>query len=96
MVPDVMVGLMTASDDCARILAEEQTRCDGTLLTILTTVPVRLEAALAANVARFLANRPMNSRIVVIQWGNDHPSFTIDIFQFERKIKLKRRPGYRK
>jgi apolipoprotein N-acyltransferase len=41
MVRDAKNGLLTASDDRGRILAEEPTRSDGALVTMLATVPVR-------------------------------------------------------
>jgi apolipoprotein N-acyltransferase len=41
LVRDAKVGLLTSSDDRGRILAEESTRSDGALVTLLTTVPVR-------------------------------------------------------
>jgi hypothetical protein len=34
--------------------------------------------------------------IYITQQYADYPSYTIDNFQFEHKIKLIRRPGYRK
>jgi apolipoprotein N-acyltransferase len=46
MVRDAKVGLMTVSDDRGRILAEEPTRPDGTLVTMLVTVPVRHDSTL--------------------------------------------------
>lgn len=46
MVRDAKVGLMTASDDRGRILAEQSTRSDGALTTMLATVPVRHDATL--------------------------------------------------
>lgn len=44
MVRDAKVGLLTASDDRGRILAEEPTRSDGALVTMLVTVPVRYDS----------------------------------------------------
>jgi apolipoprotein N-acyltransferase len=41
LVRDAKVGLLTASDDRGRILAERSTRPDGALTTLLATVPVR-------------------------------------------------------
>jgi apolipoprotein N-acyltransferase len=41
VVRDAKVGLLTASDDRGRILAEQSTRSDGALTTMLATVPVR-------------------------------------------------------
>jgi apolipoprotein N-acyltransferase len=41
MVRDAKVGLLTASDDRGRILAEQPTRSDGGLTTMLASVPVR-------------------------------------------------------
>ena len=41
IVRDAKNGLLTASDDRGRILAEEPTRTDGALVTLLVTVPVR-------------------------------------------------------
>lgn len=46
MVRDAKVGLLTASDDRGRILAEESTRSDGALVTMLATVPVRHDPTL--------------------------------------------------
>jgi apolipoprotein N-acyltransferase len=46
MVRDAKVGLLTASDDRGRILAEEPTRSDGTPVTMLVTVPVRYDSTL--------------------------------------------------
>jgi apolipoprotein N-acyltransferase len=46
MVRDAKVGLLTASDDRGRILAEQPTRSDGTLTTMLATVPVRHDSTL--------------------------------------------------
>jgi apolipoprotein N-acyltransferase len=40
MVRNAKVGLLTASDDRGRILAEVPTRADGTLVTMLVRVPV--------------------------------------------------------
>jgi apolipoprotein N-acyltransferase len=39
-------GLLTASDDRGRIIAEQSTRPDGTLTTMLVTVPVRHDSTL--------------------------------------------------
>jgi apolipoprotein N-acyltransferase len=41
IVRDAKVGLLTASDDRGRILAEQPTRSDGALTTMLARVPVR-------------------------------------------------------
>lgn len=73
MVRDAKVGFLTASDDRGRILAEEPTRSDGAMTTLLVTVPVRHDftlyqrwgdwyawldlAALAVMLAFWLANR---------------------------------------
>ena len=46
MVRDAKVGLLTASDDRGRILAEETTRPDGALVSMLVTVPVRYDSTL--------------------------------------------------
>jgi apolipoprotein N-acyltransferase len=46
MVRDAKVGLLTASDDRGRILAEESTRSDGALVTMLAIVPVRHDSTL--------------------------------------------------
>jgi apolipoprotein N-acyltransferase len=46
MVRDAKNGLLTASDDRGRILAEESTRSDGALVTMLATVPVRHDSTL--------------------------------------------------
>ena len=46
MVRDAKVGLLTASDDRGRILAEESTHSDGSLVTMLATVPVRHDSTL--------------------------------------------------
>jgi apolipoprotein N-acyltransferase len=46
MVRDAKVGLLTASDDRGRILAEEPTRSDGALITMLSRVPVRHDSTL--------------------------------------------------
>ncbi len=46
IVRDAKVGLLTASDDRGRILAEEPTRTDGALVTMLVTVPVRYDSTL--------------------------------------------------
>jgi apolipoprotein N-acyltransferase len=46
MVRDAKNGLLTASDDRGRVLAEEPTRHDGALVTILVRVPVRHDATL--------------------------------------------------
>jgi apolipoprotein N-acyltransferase len=46
MVRDAKVGLLTASDDRGRILAEESTHSDGTIVTMLATVPVRHDSTL--------------------------------------------------
>ena len=72
LVRDAKVGLLTASDDRGRILAEQSTRSDGAFTTMLTTVPVRYDftlyqrwgdwfawvdlAALAALLALWLSN----------------------------------------
>ena len=76
MVRDAKVGLLTVSDDRGRILAEESTHTDGTLVTMLATVPVRNDptlyqkwgdwfawidlAALAALLTFWLAKRSFN------------------------------------
>jgi apolipoprotein N-acyltransferase len=73
MVRDAKVGLLTASDDRGRILAEQPTRSDGGLTTMLASVPVRHDftlyqvwgdwfawfdlAALAALLTFWLVNR---------------------------------------
>src|SRR5206468_361992 len=41
MVRDARVGLLNISDDRGQILAEQSTRSDGALTTMLATVPVR-------------------------------------------------------
>lgn len=46
MVRDAKVGLLTASDDRGRILAEEATHSDGSLVTMLVSVPVRHDPTL--------------------------------------------------
>jgi apolipoprotein N-acyltransferase len=46
LVRDAKVGLLTASDDRGRILAEESTRSDGAMVTMLATVPVRHDPTL--------------------------------------------------
>ena len=46
MVRDAKVGLLTASDDRGRILAEKATHPDGTLVTMLATVQVRHDSTL--------------------------------------------------
>ena len=46
MVRDAKVGLLTASDDRGRILAEEPTHSDGTVVTLLAAVPVRHDSTL--------------------------------------------------
>lgn len=46
LVHDAKVGLLTASDDRGRIIAEEPTRSDGALVTMLATVPVRHDSTL--------------------------------------------------
>jgi apolipoprotein N-acyltransferase len=46
MVRDAKVGLLTASDDRGRILAEQPTRSDGGLTTMLASVPVRHDSTL--------------------------------------------------
>jgi len=46
MVRDAKVGLLTASHDRGRILAEEPTHSDGSLVTMLATVPVRHDPTL--------------------------------------------------
>jgi apolipoprotein N-acyltransferase len=46
MVRDAKNGLLTVSDDRGRILAEEATRSDGALVTMLATVPVRHDSTL--------------------------------------------------
>jgi apolipoprotein N-acyltransferase len=78
IVRDAKMGLLTASDDRGRILAEEPTRSDGTFITMLTSVPVRHDstlyqkwgdwfawvdlAALAALLVFWLANRKFEPR----------------------------------
>jgi apolipoprotein N-acyltransferase len=46
LVRDAKNGLLTASDDRGRILAETPTRSDGDLVTMLASVPVRHDATL--------------------------------------------------
>jgi len=46
MVRDAKNGLLTASDDRGRILAETPTRTDGALVTMLARVPVRYDSTL--------------------------------------------------
>lgn len=46
MVRDAKNGLLTASDDRGRILEEVSTRSDGSLVTMLATVPVRHDSTL--------------------------------------------------
>ena len=46
MVRDAKVGLLTASDDRGRIIAEESTRTDGALVVMLAAVPVRHDSTL--------------------------------------------------
>jgi apolipoprotein N-acyltransferase len=46
LIRDAKVGLLTASDDRGRILAEQATRHDGAFTTMLATVPVRRDPTL--------------------------------------------------
>jgi apolipoprotein N-acyltransferase len=46
LVRDAKVGLLTASDDRGRILAEQSTRPDGAFTTMLAAVPVRYDPTL--------------------------------------------------
>jgi apolipoprotein N-acyltransferase len=46
LVRDAKDGLLTASDDRGRILAEEPSRTDGAVVTLLAAVPVRHDATL--------------------------------------------------
>lgn len=46
MVRDAKNGLLTASDDRGRILAEESSRTDGALVTMVANVPVRHDSTL--------------------------------------------------
>ena len=46
LVRDAKVGLLTASDDRGRILAEQSTRADGAFTTMLASVPVRYDPTL--------------------------------------------------
>jgi apolipoprotein N-acyltransferase len=46
LVRDAKVGLLTASDDRGRILAETSTRSDGAMTTLLARVPVRHDPTL--------------------------------------------------
>lgn len=46
LVRDAKVGLLTASDDRGRIIAEQPTRSDGAFTTMLVTVPVRYDNTL--------------------------------------------------
>jgi apolipoprotein N-acyltransferase len=46
MVRDAKNGLLTASDDRGRVLAEVSTRSDGTFVTMLARVPVRHDSTL--------------------------------------------------
>jgi apolipoprotein N-acyltransferase len=46
MVRDAKVGLLTASDDRGRILAEASTHSDGSIVTMLAAVPVRHDSTL--------------------------------------------------
>lgn len=46
IVRDAKDGLLTASDDRGRILAEEPARSDGAFVTMLATVPVRHDSTL--------------------------------------------------
>lgn len=43
LVRNAKVGLLTASDDRGRVIAEESTRTDGGFTTMLVTVPVRYD-----------------------------------------------------
>lgn len=46
LVRDAKLGLLTASDDRGRILAEQPTHPDGNFTTLLATVPVRYDSTL--------------------------------------------------
>ena len=46
MARDAKNGLLTVSNDRGRILAEEPTHSDGSLVTMLATVPVRHDPTL--------------------------------------------------
>lgn len=46
LVRNAKNGLLTASDDRGRILAERPTRADGAFTTMLATVPVRYDPTL--------------------------------------------------
>jgi apolipoprotein N-acyltransferase len=66
MVRDAKNGLLTASDDRGRILAEEPTRSDGALVTMLATVPVRHDPTLYQKWGDWFAWVDLSGLVVLI------------------------------
>lgn len=61
-VRDAKVGLLAASDDRRRIVAEESTYSDGTLVTMLTAVPGRHDSRLYQKWRLVRVGRPRRAR----------------------------------
>lgn len=66
MVRDAKVGLLTASDDRGRILAEEPTRKDGAMVSMLVAVPVRHDATLYQSWGDWFASANIGMLIVLL------------------------------
>ncbi|MGA8438609.1 MAG: nitrilase-related carbon-nitrogen hydrolase [Candidatus Sulfotelmatobacter sp.] len=76
MVRDAKVGLLTASDDRGRILAEQPTRSDGALTTMLATVPVRHDFTLYQIWGDWFAWFDLAALVAILAfWGLQAPRF---------------------
>jgi apolipoprotein N-acyltransferase len=75
IVRDAKVGLLTASDDRGRILAEQSTRSDGALTTMLATVPVRHDFTLYQMWGDWFAWVDLAALVAILAfWGLQAPA----------------------
>ena len=74
MVRDAKVGLLTASDDRGRILAEESTHSDGSLVTMLATVPVRHDSTLYQKWGDWFAWFDLAALAALLTFTDFHPA----------------------
>jgi apolipoprotein N-acyltransferase len=69
MVRDAKNGLLTASDDRGRILAEQSTLSDGALVTMLAAVPVRHDSTLYQKWGDWFAWVDLTALVALLAFG---------------------------
>jgi apolipoprotein N-acyltransferase len=74
MVRDAKNGLLTASDDRGRILAEKPTHSDGALTTMLAVVPVRHDRTLYQKWGDWFAWLDLAALVAILAFWAAHPA----------------------